>query len=133
MATHGGIYSHRIYNTTGDQWELTADTQTALLRVLQEYEFERIGGAGTIRADVRVIAATNRDLESAIAAGQFRSDLFYRMNVFPVEMLPRRERRADIALLMRCFLNRYARKSRQAFYRGRQEEPGTSASVQLAR
>jgi transcriptional regulator with GAF, ATPase, and Fis domain len=95
--------------------ELTAETQTALLRVLQEHEFERIGGTGTIRADVRVIAATNRDLESAIAAGTFRSDLFYRLNVFPVEMPPLRERREDIPLLVRYFLNRYARKAGRRF------------------
>ena len=66
--------------------ELPAETQIALLRVLQEHEFERIGGTGSIRADVRVIAATNRDLEAAIASGKFRSDLFYRLNVFPIEM-----------------------------------------------
>jgi transcriptional regulator with GAF, ATPase, and Fis domain len=95
--------------------ELPAETQTALLRVLQEHEFERIGGTGTIRADVRVIAATNRDLESAIAAGTFRSDLFYRLNVFPVEMPALRERRADIPLLVRYFLNRYARKAGRHF------------------
>jgi formate hydrogenlyase transcriptional activator len=95
--------------------ELTAETQTALLRVLHEHYFERIGGTGTIRADVRVIAATNRDLESAIAAGIFRSDLFYRLNVFPVEMPPLRERREDIPLLVRYFLNRYARKAGRRF------------------
>ena len=103
--------------------ELPAETQIALLRVLQEHEFERIGGTGTIRADVRVIAATNRDLESAIAAGTFRSDLFYRLNVFPVEMPSLRERREDIPLLVRYFLNATL-GSRQAFYGGRQEEPG---------
>jgi len=95
--------------------ELPAETQTALLRVLQEHEFERIGGSGTIRADVRVIAATNRDLGSAIADGTFRSDLFYRLNVFPVEMPPLRERREDIPLLVRYFLNRYARKAGRRF------------------
>ena len=95
--------------------ELPAETQIALLRVLQEHEFERIGGTGTIRADVRVIAATNRDLESAIAAGKFRSDLFYRLNVFPVEMPALRERREDIPLLVRYFLNRYARKAGRHF------------------
>jgi len=95
--------------------ELPEETQIALLRVLQEHEFERIGGTGTIRADVRVIAATNRDLESAIAAGKFRSDLFYRLNVFPVEMPPLRERREDIPLLVRYFLNRYARKAGRRF------------------
>ncbi|HEY1755265.1 MAG TPA: sigma 54-interacting transcriptional regulator [Bryobacteraceae bacterium] len=95
--------------------ELPAETQTALLRVLQEHEFERVGGTGTIRADVRVIAATNRDLESAIAAGTFRSDLFYRLNVFPVEMPSLRERREDIPLLVRYFLNRYAREAGRRF------------------
>jgi PAS domain S-box-containing protein len=95
--------------------ELPAETQTALLRVLQEHEFERIGGTGTIRAEVRVIAATNRDLESAIAAGTFRSDLFYRLNVFPVEVPPLRERGEDIPLLVRYFLNRYARKAGRRF------------------
>ncbi len=95
--------------------ELPAETQIALLRVLQEHEFERIGGTGTIRADVRVIAATNRDLESAIAAGTFRSDLFYRLNVFPVEMPSLRERREDIPLLVRYFLNRYAREAGRRF------------------
>ena len=66
--------------------ELPAETQIALLRVLQEHEFERAGQRGSIRANVRVIAATNRDLEAGIAAGTFRSDLFYRLNVFPIEM-----------------------------------------------
>src|SRR6201982_4156886 len=68
--------------------ELPAETQIALLRVLQEHEFERVGGAGTMRTNVRVIAATNRDLEAGIAAGVFRSDLFYRLNVFPIEVPP---------------------------------------------
>jgi PAS domain S-box-containing protein len=95
--------------------ELPAETQIALLRVLQEHEFERIGGTGSIRTDVRVIAATNRDLEAAIEAGKFRSDLFYRLNVFPIEMPPLRERREDIPLLVTYFLNRYARKAGRHF------------------
>jgi PAS domain S-box-containing protein len=95
--------------------ELPAETQIALLRVLQEHEFERIGGTGKIRADVRVIAATNRDLESAIASGTFRSDLFYRLNVFPLELPPLRNRREDIPLLVTYFLHRYARKSGKHF------------------
>jgi formate hydrogenlyase transcriptional activator len=95
--------------------ELPAETQIALLRVLQEREFERIGGAGSIRADVRVIAATSRDLESAIEAGGFRSDLFYRLNVFPIELPPLRQRREDIPLLVTYFLNRYARKASRHF------------------
>jgi len=95
--------------------ELPAETQVALLRVLQEHEFERIGGTGTLPADVRVIAATNRDLESAIAAGTFRSDLFYRLDVFPIELPPLRKRREDIALLVAYFLNRYARKAGRHF------------------
>jgi PAS domain S-box-containing protein len=95
--------------------ELPAETQIALLRVLQEREFERIGGTGTVRADVRVIAATNRDLESAIAEGTFRSDLFFRLNVFPLELPPLRKRREDIPLLVSYFLNRYARKTGRHF------------------
>ena len=95
--------------------ELPAETQVALLRVLQEREFERVGGTGSIQADVRVIAATNRDIETAIAAGTFRSDLFYRLNVFPIEMPPLRERREDIPLLVGYFLDRYARKIGKTF------------------
>ena len=91
--------------------ELPAETQIALLRVLQEHEFERVGGTRRIRADVRVIAATNRDLQAAISAGSFRSDLFYRLNVFPIEIPPLRERKEDIRLLVEYFIDRYARKA----------------------
>jgi transcriptional regulator with GAF, ATPase, and Fis domain len=91
--------------------ELPAETQIALLRVLQEQEFERVGGTRQIRADVRVIAATNRDLQAAISAGSFRSDLFYRLHVFPIEIPPLRERKEDILLLVEYFIDRYARKA----------------------
>jgi transcriptional regulator with GAF, ATPase, and Fis domain len=91
--------------------ELPAETQIALLRVLQEHEFQRVGGTRSIQTDARVIAATNRDLEVAIAEGTFRSDLFYRLHVFPIDIPPLRERREDIHLLVEYFIDRYARKT----------------------
>jgi formate hydrogenlyase transcriptional activator len=97
--------------------ELASDTQVALLRVLQEREFERVGGQHPIRVDVRVIAATNRDLTEAVAEGTFRQDLFYRLNVFPLEMPPLRERQEDIAVLVEYFINRYARKAGKTIQR----------------
>ena len=93
--------------------ELPLETQITLLRVLQEREFERIGGTQTIRLDVRVIAATNRDLQAAIASGAFRRDLFYRLNVFPIMMPSLRERKEDIPLLVEYFIDWYARKARK--------------------
>jgi PAS domain S-box-containing protein len=95
--------------------DLPVETQIALLRVLQEHEFERVGGTHTIRADVRVIAATNRDLQAAISAGSFRSDLFYRLHVFPILIPPLRERKQDIPLLVEYFIDRYARKAGKNF------------------
>jgi formate hydrogenlyase transcriptional activator len=90
--------------------EMPLETQVKLLRVLQEQEFERIGGRQTLRVDVRVIRATNRDLTRAIADGTFRSDLYYRLNVFPVLVPALRDRREDIALLVHYFAARYAAK-----------------------
>jgi len=91
--------------------ELPPETQIALLRVLQEREFDRVGGDGAIRVDVRVVAATNRDLEASMAAGDFRRDLYYRLNVFPIEIPPLRERNEDISILVEYFIDRYARKT----------------------
>jgi DNA-binding NtrC family response regulator len=91
--------------------ELPPETQIALLRVLQEREFERVGGNKVIRANVRVIAATNRDLQQLIEEGAFRSDLYYRLNVFPIEMPPLRQRKEDIPLLVGYFIDRYSSKT----------------------
>jgi PAS domain S-box-containing protein len=91
--------------------ELPVETQIALLRVLQERQFERVGGNRILPTDVRVIAATNRDLTAAIAGGTFRADLFYRLNVFPIEMPPLRKRKEDIPMLVEYFVKRYAEKT----------------------
>ena len=90
--------------------ELPAETQISLLRVLQERQFERVGGSRVVPTDVRVITATNRDLSAAIAAGTFRADLFYRLNVFPIRVPPLRERQEDIPMLVEYFVKRYAEK-----------------------
>jgi PAS domain S-box-containing protein len=100
MAHHGTIFLDEI-------GELPLDLQAKLLRVLQEGEFQRLGGTKTIRVDVRVIAATNRNLEEEVEKGRFREDLFYRLNVFPIVNIPLRDRKDDIPLLVRHFIEKY--------------------------
>jgi transcriptional regulator with GAF, ATPase, and Fis domain len=95
--------------------ELPLDTQVVLLRVLQEREFERVGGKDAIQVDVRVIAATNRNLETAMLNGTFRSDLYYRLSVFPIEVPPLRERKDDVVTLLQYFVDRFARKMGKRF------------------
>jgi transcriptional regulator with GAF, ATPase, and Fis domain len=90
--------------------ELPLETQAKLLRVLEEQAFERVGGAQTLRGNVRVIAATNRDLEEAVKRGSFRADLYYRLNIFPIHLPPLRERREDIPTLADHFVGKFARR-----------------------
>src|SRR5262249_22724084 len=104
-AAHGGTF---FLDEIGD---LPAETQIALLRVLQEREFERIGSNQPIAVDVRVLATTNRDLHAAVAAGTFRQDLFYRLNVFPIQLPSLRERVDDIPVLVAYLIERYATRA----------------------
>jgi formate hydrogenlyase transcriptional activator len=101
--------------------EVSAEVQAKLLRVLQEHEFERLGGSATIKVNVRVIAATNRELERAVSQGTFRPDLYYRLNVFPLILPPLRERREDIAPLVHYFVHRFSSKIGRKIERVRRE------------
>src|SRR6201998_988653 len=103
VANHGTIFLDEIGDMPGE-------TQVALLRVLQEREFERVGGTQSVAVDIRVLAATNCDLPSAVRSGKFRLDLFYRLNVFPIHVPPLRDRPEDILLLAKYFIERYASK-----------------------
>jgi two-component system, NtrC family, response regulator PilR len=107
MADGGSVFFDEIGN-------IPLDTQAKLLRVIQEREFMRLGGLETIRVDVRIIAATNADLEAAVQQGQFREDLFYRLNVISVNLPPLRKRTEDIPLLAQHFLGQYARENEKA-------------------
>jgi len=110
MAHAGTIFLDEI----GD---ISPSTQIKLLRVLQEREFERVGGTDTLRVDVRLIAATNRNLEEMIAQGKFREDLYYRLNVFPIRVPPLRERKTDILLLADHFVGRYSKANHKTVSR----------------
>ena len=112
--------------------DVPADVQVALLRVLQEGEFERVGGNQTIRTDARVIAATNRDLQTAIAEGTFRSDLFFRLNVFPICVPPLRDRREDIPILVEYFVARHGRPPPAPFPHGGPADDGRADVVHVA-
>ena len=113
--------------------DLPMETQISLLRVLQEREFERVGSNHPISIDVRLIAATNRDLPAAVAAGTFRQDLFYRLNVFPIVVPPLRERAEDIPLLVEYFVGRIAKDIGKNIRHIGKDTIETATSLRLAR
>ena len=96
--------------------EMPLEMQVKLLRILQEQEFERVGGVNTIKVDVRIITATNKNLEEEVKAGRFREDLFYRLNVVPIHLPPLRERREDIEPLVKCFLSQFNEKLKKQIH-----------------
>jgi transcriptional regulator with PAS, ATPase and Fis domain len=106
LAQNGTVFLDEV----GD---VSPEIQTKLLRFLQEREFERVGGTEVIRVDVRIIAATNRDLETAVRTGHFRADLYYRLNVVPIALPPLRERKEDIPALVRYFIQRFGQESKK--------------------
>jgi formate hydrogenlyase transcriptional activator len=106
LADHGTLFLDEI-------GEIPTELQPKLLRVLQDHEFERLGGIRTIKVNLRLIAATNRDLSRSVAAKEFRHDLFYRLNVFPIRMPSLRERREDIPVLVRYFVRRFAERMKR--------------------
>jgi transcriptional regulator with GAF, ATPase, and Fis domain len=112
---------------------MPAELQVKLLRALQEKEIERLGGKATINVNVRIVAATNRDLEKEMHEGRFRSDLYYRLNIFPIELPPLRERRDDIPILAAHFIRRHAKKTGKSIVirhcRGRISGPGGAAEI----
>jgi Nif-specific regulatory protein len=112
---------------------MSANTQAKILRVLQEHEFERLGGTATLRTDVRVITATNRNLPQMVANGQFREDLYYRLNVVSIEMPPLRERKEDVGALANFFLRRFAERAEEARGRRLARRAEAADALQLAR
>ena len=103
--------------------DMSAAIQAKILRVLQEHEFERLGGTRTQKVDVRLIAATNRDLSQMVASGQFREDLYYRLNVVSVEMPPLRERKEDIIALAMFFVKKFGARAEEEVRRPRSRSP----------